>query len=105
MSLPKFCDDCGSLLGEIEPASRISTCISCNKPHDIDPSDRTVLVITDIAEDRTLTDREKDNLHGLPTVGRITKDCPKCGYTVASVIHDINYNFSVACLKCKEQFN
>lgn len=105
MALPRFCVDCGDILGEIEPSSRLALCLSCSKPHELDDKDKTVLIITDITDDRKLTERECNNLHGLPTVSRITKKCPKCGYGVASVIHDINYNFSVACLKCKELFN
>lgn len=105
MALPRFCDDCESLLSDIDPGSRIASCPKCSKPHTIDPNDRTVLmVINNNMNQRSLSGQERNNLHGLPTTSRITKKCTTCGYEVASVVHDASYNFTIECLKCKEQF-
>lgn len=105
MALPRFCDDCESLLSDIDPGSRIASCPKCSKPHTINPDDRTVLiVINNNNNQRLLSEQERNRLHDLPTTSRIAKKCTACGYEVASVVHDTSYNFSIQCLKCGESF-
>jgi DNA-directed RNA polymerase subunit M/transcription elongation factor TFIIS len=105
MALPRFCDDCQTLLDDIDPGSRVSTCPSCSKPHMIDERDRTVMILSNSNnKERSLTQQELYNLHGLPTTSRIKKDCPSCGYDTASVVHDTVYEFSICCIKCGEKF-
>jgi DNA-directed RNA polymerase subunit M/transcription elongation factor TFIIS len=105
MALPQFCTDCQSLLNDIDPGTRVAVCSSCSKGHTLDGPDRTVLiVISDSTMERSLTNKELQGLHGLPTTSRIAKVCPSCGYDTASVVHDTRYKFNLCCLKCWEQF-
>jgi DNA-directed RNA polymerase subunit M/transcription elongation factor TFIIS len=108
MALAFYCTDCGDLLGDINTESRIMYCTRCHKPQELPEDDKTVMIIASVetgSKSRIITNMDCMNLHGLPTTSKIAKDCPKCSFGYASQISDMNYKFTLICLKCNYVYN
>jgi DNA-directed RNA polymerase subunit M/transcription elongation factor TFIIS len=104
MSTSRFCDDCESLLGDINLGNGKFYCSQCDKEISLPANDKTILKYFENKEGKNITPHELKLLSKLPTTNRIYKDCIECGFNIATCVNDANYKFSFTCIKCNKSY-
>ena len=93
MSTSRFCDECESLLSDLNLSNGKFYCLGCNKESSLPDDDKTFIKHFAGKNIKNLTIDDCQRLNKMQTTNRIMKKCNNCGFNIMTCVNDTTYKF------------